>query len=158
MTNFTINHPQITGRLRTSHHLLGFFWSSRDPRRRFQFIRGHQSLQTGDLSERQFTVICWRAPAWCINIVLNMPIHHRAARGILGVFWSNLHPAMMRGMLVLLQKSADPAICHVRLTQGREDAQHRNTSDRKEAYLSNLAVSFCAAKTDGMNLPPCWWL
>lgn len=39
--------------------------------------------QTRDLSEKQFTVICRRVLAWCINIIPNMPIHHQAAGG----FW-----------------------------------------------------------------------
>lgn len=71
--------------LRTSHHLICL--------KRFSGTTGihedgsiHPQLlesQTRDLSERQFTVICRRVLAWCINIVPNMPIHHQAARG----FW-----------------------------------------------------------------------
>lgn len=49
---------------------------------------------------------------------------------------------MMRGMLVLLQKSADPAICHVKLPKGkqrREDALHRNNILQKGRKLKGVS-------------------
>lgn len=45
-------------------------------------------------------------------------------------------------MLVLMQKSADPAICHVKLQQGRQrrkDTQGRNRWDRIEAQSPAIA-------------------
>lgn len=44
---------------------------------------------------------------------------------------------MMRGMLVLMQKSADAAICHIKLQQGRE--RKKDTEKRRNKEDGTIA-------------------
>lgn len=104
----------------------------------------------------QFTVNCRRVPAWCINILPNMPIHHRAARGIRGVFWLNLRPAMMRGMLgfccrkVQIQRFVKSSFHRRRRGEGK--MEHRCGRHREGARC--FAVGLSAALLDHVLLSP----
>lgn len=57
----------------------------------------------------------------------------------------------MRGMLVLIQKSADPAICHIkpqRGRQGRRDTECGGSVDAAEAQSAFI----CTDRTEGASV------
>lgn len=61
---------------------------------------------------------------------------------------------MMRGMLVLMQKSADPAICHIRLQQGRQrrkDTEHIEIEGIDRSSVTYRSETEMAA----IDLEPC---